>query len=315
MKLSSAVEKYLDDVCAGKDNETPSAYRAKLRRMIQFLGDRELTAIRPDDLQAFKNHLLNRRQKQRGHQIVNEKLSTWTIRSLLKTARQFWAWCARNDLIRVDPASRLILPKEPEIEPKAINQATVDKLLDTAAQVGERWERARNIALLSVLRDTGGRTGGLITATLDDLDIKAGTLTTHEKGGHVRDLSLNEPACEALVQWLEERDSREPETNHIFVGVQGHPLTRNGVYRILSRLREAGHIHGRMNPHAFRHAFARDSLRNGANVGEVSQMMGHSSPNTTLKYYARWNRGELKEVHRRVSPGAKLKLIKLEPIE
>ncbi len=165
------------------------------------------------------------------------------------------------------------------------------------------------------MRDTGGRVGGLLTATLDDLDLTAGTLTAHEKGGRVRDLLLNQPTREAIEQWLDERDSRQPETDCLFVGIHGEPLTRSGVYHILNRLREAGRIRGRMNPHSFRHAFARETLRNGANLGEVSQLLGHSSSHTTLKYYARWNRGELQEVHRRASPGARLKMIKLEPIE
>lgn len=154
-----------------------------------------------------------------------------------------------------------------------------------------------------------------MTATLDDLDLTAGTLVTREKRGQIRDLPLNPPAREALEQWLEERDSREPETECLFVGVRGEPLTRSGIYHVLNRLRAAGHIRGRLNPHAFRHAFARDTLRNGANIGEVSQLLGHSSSHTTLKYYARWDRRELQEVHRRVSPGARLKMIRLEPEE
>ena len=165
--------------------------------------------------------------------------------------------------------------------------------------------------MLYVLRDTGGRIGGLLSAKLEDLDLEAGLLTVREKGNHERDLPLNDPTCDALRQWLDARSEMMPDSDYLFIGMHGKPLSRSGVYGMLDRLREKGGICGRMNPHAFRHAFARDSLRNGADISEVSQLMGHSTPTVTLKYYARWDKGELHAVHRRVSPGAHMKVINL----
>ena len=90
--------------------------------------------------------------------------------------------------------------------------------------------------------------------------------------------------------------------------MDGKSFSRSEMYGMLDRPREKSGICGRINPHAFRHTFSRDSLRNGADISEVSQLMGHSTPTVTLKYYARWDKGELHAVHRRVSPGARLKV-------
>ena len=137
--------------------------------------------------------------------MVNEPLSKWTIHTVLITTRQFFRWCAREKLIKVDPALELKLPPEPDVEPKPISAATFAKLVKTATTMGEFWEQARNVALLYCLRDTGGRIGGLLNARLDDLDLKAGLLTVCEKGNRMRDLPLNDPVRAALRQWLKVR--------------------------------------------------------------------------------------------------------------
>ena len=45
-------------------------------------------------------------------------------------------------------------------------------------------------------------------------------------------------------------------------------------------------IEGKANPHKFRHSFASNLLRNGANVVAVSKLMRHFSPTITLNTYS-----------------------------
>jgi site-specific recombinase XerC len=158
---------------------------------------------------------------------------------VLITTRQFFRWCTRAHLVKVDPELDLKLPPEPEVEPKPISAATFANLVKTATTMGEFWEQARNVALLYCLRDTGGRIGGLLNARLDDLELKAGLLTVCEKGNRLHDLPLNEPVRAALRQWLKVRATFDPETDHLFIGLHGQPLTRSTVHSILGRLKAA----------------------------------------------------------------------------
>ena len=53
--------------------------------------------------------------------------------------------------------------------------------------------------------------------------------------------------------------------------------------------------------------FARDALKSRkADLSQVSRLMWHSSVRVTADYYARWDNAELKEVHRKASPGRRL---------
>ena len=69
------------------------------------------------------------------------------------------------------------------------------------------------------------------------------------------------------------------------------------------RAKQAG-VKGHVNPHSFRHAFARDYILSGGDLATLSQLMGHSSILVTKKYYARFNVKELQEKHARHSPVA-----------
>jgi site-specific recombinase XerD len=61
----------------------------------------------------------------------------------------------------------------------------------------------------------------------------------------------------------------------------------------LNRLSEKAGVTGRHNAHSFRHALARRLLFNGADMGTVSRLLGHSNIETTHDFYAIWTEREL----------------------
>ncbi|KAA3660662.1 MAG: hypothetical protein DWQ04_18775 [Chloroflexi bacterium] len=67
-----------------------------------------------------------------------------------------------------------------------------------------------------------------------------------------------------------------------------------------SLAKKAG-VNGRCNLHAFRHGFARGSLKNGSDLGTVSRLLGHSSIQITAEFYTRWTDSELAKRHRTFS--------------
>lgn len=61
-----------------------------------------------------------------------------------------------------------------------------------------------------------------------------------------------------------------------------------------------------MTPHAFRHYFATQNLKNGARLEVVSRILGHASTSITADIYVHVNREDIHEAHRRFSPFTKL---------
>ncbi len=55
---------------------------------------------------------------------------------------------------------------------------------------------------------------------------------------------------------------------------------------MLRRLAKRAGVEERVNPHAFRHGFAREYLKNGGDLASVSNLLGHSQITLTAANYA-----------------------------
>jgi integrase len=66
-------------------------------------------------------------------------------------------------------------------------------------------------------------------------------------------------------------------------------------------------VTGKVNPHAFRHAFAREYLRARGDLSTLSKLMGHSHESITLHYYAQFTPDEVAQAHDRYSPMNRLR--------
>lgn len=301
MTLQELIDSFLVDVCGGKTNQTEAAYRGKLRRLSLFFGpDLDPKDITRGDLDRFKYDLQTRKTKQRGSAKVKGGLSPFTIRTVLITVRFLFSWAASLGYIPMNPMELVRIHTPPAPQPKAITPETVEKLLKVAATHGKNWERARNVAIIYLLRDTGGRAGALAGSLLGDLDLRRGWLLVTEKGSKQTTLFLTQTTIDALTQWVNRRHEVNPTCDRLLLSYKGSGLSYKGLYTLVRELAIKAGIEGdRWNPHAFRHAFARDSLQNGAELSQVAEMMGHSDTRVTSMYYARWSPSELKKVDRK----------------
>jgi hypothetical protein len=68
-----------------------------------------------------------------------------------------------------------------------------------------------------------------------------------------------------------------PSADAVITSMRGTvPITQNSVIQMMKRRKQMTGVKGRVNPHAFRHTFAREFLLNGGDLASVSHMMGHT---------------------------------------
>jgi site-specific recombinase XerD len=314
MDIHQLIDLFIADVCAGKSNETPKTYRSKLKRFAVFMDANQLTPnrLRVTHVEDFRDQLHRQSRKRSGSHIISGHLSPFTIHTVMRTLIHFLRWAFHKGYLR--DCGTVTLKPPPLPDPKAIDADNALALMHAAARTGEGWERARNLAMLYLLRDTGGRIGAVLNVDMDNLDLMAGKLFTKTKGDKPITLYINPPAIDALREWLNMRSHLEPVERKVFITLKGTGMTRSGFYSMLGRLIDAAGLRGvgRVNPHSFRHAWARDALTHGADLTRVSQTLGHTSLRVTGDYYARWTDGELKTSHAQHSPGASLPKIHIK---
>ena len=102
------------------------------------------------------------------------------------------------------------------------------------------------------------------------------------KGNTERCAMLSAGALKHVKAYLRIRPASSGN-DRLWVRVDGTPLSTWGAHSVMRRLRERSGI-ARIHWHLFRHGFAQHALRNGADVGDVQEMLGHATPVMTRRY-------------------------------
>ena len=82
--------------------------------------------------------------------------------------------------------------------------------------------------------------------------------------------------------------------DHIFLNRRGRKLSRVMIFNIVKDLVEKSGINKTISPHSFRHSFATELIKRGADLRAVQEMLGHESI-TTTQIYTHIDREHLRE--------------------
>ena len=145
----------------------------------------------------------------------------------------------------------------------------------------------RDYAILLLLARLGLRSSEVAFLELEDIDWKDGSLSVRGKGGRRLQLPLPADVGEAIVAYL--RHGRPPSSSRrVFLrarallrGFLGPSAVGTIVRHALLR---AGIDAPTTGAHQFRQGLATEMLRHGASLGEIGELLGHRSPETTKIY-------------------------------
>ncbi len=120
-----------------------------------------------------------------------------------------------------------------------------------------------------------------------------------EKGNELRTVFFNEASASLVRDWLM---LRNPASPYVFQSERGGKLSATGLRLLMERLKAKAGVTGRVNPHSFRHGFAREYILSGGDMGTLSRILGHKDIQTTQDHYAIFLTDELARLHERFSP-------------
>ena len=299
MEIAPAISSFLMHVRVekGLSSNTVSAYKRDLAKFEAFAQKRKLTlqAVSRDDLVDFLAGL------------YRQKLESRTVARQLVTLRNFFRFAQVQEMISSDPSINLESPKIRRSLPGYLRLEEVERLMGQADVKNPLGLRDR--AMLEMLYSTGLRVSELIGLRVSDLDAKVGCVRCIGKGDKERIVPVGKRALGVVEKYL--RDARPRlfskgkmvSSPALFVNRRGAPLSRVGVWKILSAYGRRAGLRVALTPHMLRHSFATHLLERGADLRSVQLMLGHADISTT-QIYTHVVEERLKQIYKAHHPRA-----------
>jgi integrase/recombinase XerC len=146
----------------------------------------------------------------------------------------------------------------------------------------EPWVHQRNLALMVLIYSAGLRISEALALTPQHM--VQGTLRIQGKGKKERLIPLLDVAKEQVAAYMTACPYPLRAAGPLFVGEQGGPLNPGVFQRFIRNLRRAQGWPESFTPHALRHTFATELLKNKMDLRTLQTLLGHESLSTTQGY-------------------------------
>lgn len=254
------------------------------------IGKIKLTKLTTREMQSFyKDMLAHGRVARLESKKKPDGLSAKSVRNMHFFMSHALTQAVAENMIKVNPADRCILPKKEHIEMKTLPLEDLEKF----------FAEARNSGVFEMYfteLSTGLRRGELLGLKWSDIDFPQSSVYIQKQvtrvDGAVRESPLKTKNAyrqiilpdEVTAVLLEKKERDNGLSEYVFPSPTGGPLAPDCVLHMLHRvLNRAGLADIRF--HDLRHTFATLALQNGVDIKTVSGMLGHYSAGFTLDTY------------------------------
>lgn len=240
-----------------KSKNTIEKYIRDVRAFAAYVGSVEITKETVID---YKNKLLS------------ESYAARSINSMLAAINSLFSFLGWVDLkvksIRLQ--RQIYCPEE-----KELTKAEYMRLVNTAKQKGNE----RLNLLLQTICATGIRVSELQYITVEAAECGEASVSLK---GKTRSVFIIRQLQKKLLRYAAERNI---SSGAIFITRSGKPMSRTNIWREMKNLCEqAGVNPQKVFPHNLRHLFARTFYSIEKDIAKLSDILGHSSIDTTRIY-------------------------------
>jgi site-specific recombinase XerD len=287
--VSMLIEFYIGDMQRrGCTNDSVTTNRRSLTRLLRFFasGDAELrlSSLTTERVNAYVTDIQSRQELYTDHPSRPSSpgsLSPYTVRKEVRILRGFGTWLTREGFL--NPFEDLQVPKVPHRIVDVITAEEKEKILGSInpnTDIG-----ARLYSIVWLMMDTGLRIGEVAAIRLPDVDMERQQFKVMGKGQKERLVPFGQKSAQMLMRYIHVHrpTSARAEHDHLFLSLDGLPLTRNALESMIRRLRITSGVK-RLHAHLLRHTFVHDFLMAGGDIMDLMDILGHTSLEVTRMY-------------------------------
>lgn len=280
---------------ASKEDSTVAFYELPLRQYREHVGD----LFWPPSDSSINSYLAA--CKKRG-------LKPNTLFAYYRALKTWLAWLYKRGVLERNPMDLVERPTRSKLVPRAPKLGLLILWFE-AMKREPRWQACRDLALYSLLLDTGLRIGEAAKLELSDVNYESHEIRVAAfKTKAERYIVFTELAAERLRAWEACRAGLQipAHLSHLFVSRPTHtmrwrPFTTDGMREAKKRWLARIGLEVPIRLHDLRHAYAIYTLKNGGDLEDIQRQLGHENIATTAVYLMAVNEGRA-ERHEQTSP-------------
>lgn len=281
-------------------SHTINAYFNDLSQLGEFLSSyREISLFEADGAASVTHHMLRNWMAD----LLREGNSHRTVGRKISSAKTYFSFLQKSDLIHANPAARVKVPKFEKKLPAFLKESETENLFGLV-EYPATFEGTRDKAILEILYGCGLRRAELIGLNIGNVDLYQRTLKVLGKGGRERVIPFGSNVEKALKEYLHAAEEAGLTVNDtLFMRKNGHNLYPKLVYRLVKKYLGQISSLSKKSPHILRHTFATHLLDKGADLNAIKELLGHSSLAST-QVYTHNSISKLQAVHNQAHPRA-----------
>ena len=274
--LSELVER---DIRINKDVFSKShieGIKAAAKHLEKYFGNIEIDRL------ITKQNILN----YRIYYLKTLKNKTYwhTLQSIFQRALEL-------NLIPVNYFNEVRLPKTQQKEPIKISEIELNKILSYLCSPFKE--------IVIFLVNTGLRVGELTNLKWNDINLAENYITVGKsfvtKTRKTRLVPLNTTARQILESRLPKILKLNHKDKYVFSKKNGYKYTTDRISKVFKRACRKAKVNEEIHLHSLRATFCSNLLQSGCTLYKASLILGHTSIETTRKYYSSMNIQSLKE--------------------
>ena len=295
--MNEAIESFLLYIKTERrlSDKTVIKYEGGLHQFEQFIADTfsiiNVEEIKPTEIREWQVHLSDR-----GNAVA-------TIKGQLVILRSFYKYLRRQGIINVDVMAKVVTPKMPKHLPIFYTEKETAKIYDSM-YFSDDFEGHRDQLMLQVLYETGIRRAEVVGMTESSVDFSAKTLKVLGKRDKERIIPLENELLHNIKCYFSLKKQKDIQSEFFFVRSDGKQFTANDVYRVVKKYMTLFSKADKISPHIFRHSFATHMLNEGADIGAIKELLGHTDLSAT-EIYTHVTRQHIKEEYQHAHPRTK----------
>jgi len=281
--LTDLIASWLDHICLerGHSENTRLAYARDAEQFLRYLQIKLGRSLHLADLAALDGRTFRAFMATRRRQGASSRSLARTLSAL----RALFRWLEVQEILRNRSIMQVTLPKVPRSLPKPLTVEKAKVVVSANADTDLAWVAARDKAVFLLLYGLGLRISEALSILCKDAPIAGrDSLLITGKGNKERLLPVLPIVTEAIATYLLMCPYQLKDSEPLFVGVRGGPLSARVIQMAIARLREKLELPNNATPHTLRHSFATHLLAEGADLRQIQELLGHASLSTTQSY-------------------------------